>query len=193
MKKIEYIGKKFNRLTIIKEQSSYYCGKQKVTRVLCICECGKEKLATLSHIKANATKSCGCLIEEYWKNPNKKTKALKNKGEAGLNKFISAYKQGAKVRNLDWKLTQNEVRILTSNICNYCGREPSNISKSKSGNVFGDYIYNGIDRIDNTKGYILNNCVTCCEHCNRAKMSLSVEEFKILIDKIYNYFIVGNK
>lgn len=36
---------------------------------------------------------------------------------------------------------------------------------------------NGVDRIDNLVGYTDGNCVPCCQSCNIAKNSFSVEEF----------------
>jgi hypothetical protein len=39
------------------------------------------------------------------------------------------------------------------------------------------YTYNGIDRLDSTKGYTADNCVPCAGNINIAKQSLSVEEF----------------
>ena len=37
--------------------------------------------------------------------------------------------------------------------------------------------YSGIDRIDNAAGYTEGNVVACCRICNRAKETLSVQEF----------------
>jgi len=48
-----------------------------------------------------------------------------------------------------------------------------------------DYTYNGLDRIDNAKGYILDNVVPCCKHCNYAKRNMSTEKFYNLIKSIY--------
>lgn len=36
----------------------------------------------------------------------------------------------------------------------------------------------GIDRIDNTKGYISGNCIPCCWDCNRLKSNKTMSEFK---------------
>lgn len=48
-----------------------------------------------------------------------------------------------------------------------------------------DYTYNGIDRVNNDIGYIKNNCIPCCKICNRAKNSMSYDDFlnwiKILV------------
>jgi hypothetical protein len=35
----------------------------------------------------------------------------------------------------------------------------------------------GIDRIDNSKGYIAGNMATCCKRCNQMKSNLSQQEF----------------
>jgi len=36
----------------------------------------------------------------------------------------------------------------------------------------------GVDRVDNTKGYTKENCVPCCKICNRLKSDLTKEEFE---------------
>ena len=41
----------------------------------------------------------------------------------------------------------------------------------------GVFIYNGIDRLDPTRGYIAKNVVPCCKTCNVAKLRMSREEF----------------
>ena len=54
--------------------------------------------------------------------------------------------------------------------------------------VFGtkeDYEYSpSIDRIDNSKGYIKGNVVSCCKKCNTAKNTMTTEEFKQWIKKV---------
>ena len=51
---------------------------------------------------------------------------------------------------------------------------PSNIHKSAYNT--GDFTYQGIDRVDNTQGYHMVNCVPCCKKCNQAKLAMSKEE-----------------
>jgi hypothetical protein len=41
----------------------------------------------------------------------------------------------------------------------------------------GDFVYNGIDRRENSIGYTLANCVSCCGPCNMMKKVLSYAEF----------------
>jgi hypothetical protein len=110
-------------------------------------------------------------------------KKHKVSGLAGLNILYNHYKQGAKKRKLDFQLNLDQFKTLTQNKCNYCEIDPKQKSQSSDLNVvdetkaFGMYIYNGIDRVDSNKGYIFENCVSCCKICNRAKWDTPKEEF----------------
>lgn len=53
-------GDKFGSLTI-KSIFREPCGKQTITKALCICDCGKEKKVSFSNLSSGKTKSCGCL------------------------------------------------------------------------------------------------------------------------------------
>lgn len=50
-----------------------------------------------------------------------------------------------------------------------------------------------MDRVDSKKGYLINNVVACCWNCNKAKASLSQEDFLRLIENIYNNRIKNEK
>lgn len=55
--KIEYVGKQFGELTVIR----YIPGKKGVpTKLECLCSCGKTKIATAHAVKSGITVSCGC-------------------------------------------------------------------------------------------------------------------------------------
>lgn len=62
--------------------------------------------------------------------------------------------------------------------CFYCDSEPSNMISQ-----YG-FKYNGLDRVDSSKGYSLSNVVTCCKICNRAKSDLSQKDFYDWIEKL---------
>jgi len=119
-------------------------------------------------------KSCGCL----------KTKP---KGESGFNQLYTSYKMNAKKRNIEFLLTREEFKTLTKQNCYYCGEEPKQVVSNKECVDHSSYVYNGIDRIDNTKGYTKNNCVSCCGIHNKMKMCMSYHEFIDNIKKIVNY------
>ena len=96
-------------------------------------------------------------------------------GEAALNLLFATYRWHAEVdRDYKFELTHDEFRVLTKGNCFYCGAEPS----QKFGHQLnGQYIYNGVDRYDNSKGYSTENCVSCCGSCNKAKGKRSADDF----------------
>ncbi len=73
----------------------------------------------------------------------------------------------AKKRNLSFELTEDEFDAVTGrkSTCTYCGRNPANGKR------------HGIDRLDISKGYVLDNCVTACGDCNIAKGTRSASDF----------------
>ena len=75
-------------------------------------------------------------------------------------------RRGAQKRNYEWNLTPEDTSGLLLSDCYYCGK-PS---------VEGVKIH-GLDRIDNNKGYHLDNVVPCCEQCNIAKHANTKEDF----------------
>lgn len=108
-----------------------------------------------------------------------------------LSKY-QIYKMGAKKRNLEFKLSQDEAINLFFKQCNYCNKI------SSDGNI------NGIDRIDSDKGYFIENCVSCCKKCNWMKLNYSIDKFinivkiilknkKIIDDNIENNEILFKK
>ncbi len=102
-----------------------------------------------------------------------------------LNSLVKSYGRKAKNKKLDFSLTKDEMLKLFKSNCNYCGKTPSQVRKLPNSN--GHFIYNEIDRVDSTKGYIRSNCVSCCKDCNTAKNTLSVKKFLCLIKTIYEY------
>lgn len=181
--KDDITGKIFGRLTVLefshkKTNKKYYW--------LCRCICGKEIYARADSLKNGHTKSCGCLslenMDKYFKDHGNK----KAYGESSFRRVFYMYKRNAEKRGLSFLLTKDEFRTLTSQVCHYCGKEPNTIAKAY-GRTNGEYIYTGIDRIDNFHGYDLNNCVPCCEICNRAKLSMTQEQFIDWIHKASNY------
>ena len=78
-------------------------------------------------------------------------------------KFVTD-KISAERRGYSWQLNTGQATIFYTQPCHYCGEIPN-------GKL------NGIDRQDNSRGYIVENCVPCCPTCNYAKYQMSPEEF----------------
>ena len=89
-----------------------------------------------------------------------------------------------KKRGYTFELTEEQFAKITKQNCFYCGAKPNNIKNDKGS--FGAYTYNGIDRIDNNKGYVIGNIVSCCKKCNRAKDISNLKEYKNWIKRSYN-------
>jgi hypothetical protein len=75
---------KYNKLTIIEEIEPIIrlTSKRKVkTRMVkCLCDCGNEKILSLSHLKSGNTKSCGCFnIENIIKRNTKHNHMIRGK------------------------------------------------------------------------------------------------------------------
>ena len=141
------------------------------TKYECLCDCGKQ--ITVAHgnlirgLRNNGTgtKSCSCLRNSH---------ALPA-GIAAKNRVFYNYEKGAKTRGYEFEITFEQFEVLTKQKCHYCNCEPSMKCRVKGGN--GSYIYNGLDRVDNSIGYKISNIVPCCNFCNRAKKCMSQEEF----------------
>jgi hypothetical protein len=122
---------------------------------------------------------------------------------AARNQVYNNFRSHAKMRGFDFELTMEQAEVLFKSNCYYCGIEPKQVKKHPTGkinpnrkwilkNYFvpgGDYVYNGIDRKDNNKGYSLENCVPCCGRCNRAKDTTSYDEFLQYIDRLIQHRI----
>ena len=143
-------------------------------------------------------KNCGSHLVLRWDSIAKDTvqgkcsKCIGNSVTATVeplyNISYNRYKQNAISRNFNFELTRDQFKEIVSKNCIYCNNPPTEIQSLKRYNKTGHPIYmNGIDRIDSTKGYTLDNCVPCCEICNRMKLNYSLDFFYKHIEKIYNY------
>ena len=81
----------------------------------------------------------------------------------------------------------NQFYNLTQMDCYYCGEKPNNRRKGyfKNSGEF-DYIYNGLDRVNNNLPYQWDNVVSCCKYCNSAKGELTLAEFMEWVQRIKN-------
>lgn len=167
-KVIDLLGKRFGKLIVINKSDRQ--DKSRSYYWLCKCDCGNEKIILGRSLKSGNTKSCGC----YWVKRMKEIHNLEP-GLASKRKIYKIYKEQAKNRKLIFDLSFELFLKISQQNCHYCGLKPSN-RQSATGNN-GDFIYSGLDRKDNSKGYTLDNVVPCCKICNRAKNNLSYDSF----------------
>jgi hypothetical protein len=102
-------------------------------------------------------------VAEYREEHKLKVRAQYRKySKTPLGRFTKL-KSGAKQRGLKFDLTIDQYKNLIDNNCIYCiGPLP------KSGA--------GLDRIDNNKGYTIDNVVPCCRNCNVLRSNLLTKE-----------------
>lgn len=183
---IDYTGIQFPTFKVIK-----YLGKTKRRNWLCLCQCGTYYRSNSGMIQSNQKKSCGCL-KYTGKHKNQKY----DEKEAAYRAKVISYKASAKHRKISFNLSIEQAVNLLKGRCYYCGDYPAahfslkhkriNVHKNQENSKI---LYNGLDRLNNFKGYEIDNTVTCCAKCNYMKLTMSKQEFLNQIQKIYHHLI----
>ena len=177
-KTLDITGQKFGRLTAIERVPKPEHVSHTGVFWRCKCECGEIRTVSTGCLTSGNTKSCG-----------KHPRSLKA-GKSGSHAIFCQYRWNANKRGIPFELSEERFIRLTIQPCQYCGDPPANPSYC-GGNSTPQtferslYIYNGIDRVDNGRGYILDNCVPCCKQCNRAKTSMTVDEFLTWVARVH--------
>lgn len=84
-------------------------------------------------------------------------------------------KRRADLKNFEFSLSKSDHDTITAKDCYICGKPNTNTHK------------NGIDRYDNSIGYIPDNCRSCCGECNYMKREYSYDELFDKFKLIYQY------
>jgi len=195
VKRIDITNKQYEHFTVLKlgPAKRYPCGAM-VRKWICLCECGNTFQAIYAVINRGTVWSCGCL---NFTKPHGNAK--REPREVSWRALVNAYKQRARRDDLIWDIKRNEAISLFQSSCTYCGCPPGNqfnVYQTKKGRFRTKNIdrcsraaimFNGIDRIDSKKGYMLNNTVACCKICNYAKGSMSYNAFMKWINKLVKF------
>lgn len=86
----------------------------------------------------------------------------------------NSYRSSARQRKLKFALTYEEFMSFWQKPCSYCGAQINTI---------------GIDRIDNTVGYILENVTSCCTECNFFKKDMHRDELFSHVRRISSFLL----
>jgi hypothetical protein len=156
-------GQKFAMLTAIS------CDDERSSRIKTHtfwwfrCDCGKIRSIAKSCVMLGRTKSCGCLHRI----------TNQNRSINWQGKVFTNYRNGANQRGLVFSLSREQFSEIIEKDCFYCGTHPD-----KTIGYYGQsYAYNGVDRVDNSRGYEPGNVVPCCSMCNLMKKAYSAEQF----------------
>lgn len=162
-------GEVYGMLTVLEEcNEPNPNGEAGRTHTKVRCNCGTVKLVAKALLLNGRTVSCGCHRE-------------KKKAGSAWRALHVVLCRGARLRDLSVELTPDHIRVLGEMNCFYCGRGPSNERYPRRSYRT---IYNGIDRAENDKGYLIGNVLPCCLFCNRAKRDYSLERF---IEQLQRY------
>ncbi len=185
---IDIAGQQFGRLTAVSKES-IPTGRGTAARArvfwLCLCECGNTTIVDSNSLRTGNTRSCGCLVHEI---------RADQTGEVAKRDILRAYKNSAKRKTLVWALSDRQALYLMSQSCAYCGAPPKlrRISRSKKAKAnHAPAVVNGIDRIENDKGYECGNVVACCWTCNRLKGSMPFTEWDAWLGQVARHYIGG--
>jgi len=178
-----HIGESFNKLTIQRfVHFTYTPSGRKVPIVWAICECGKGKAISLWDIVSGKTKTCGFDHPHYL-----------DRTAPAFHRLYQRYEHVAKKTGKAFEISQDEFKRITKEPCHYCGIQPkkqsiaNNHTKYNTGRAISIYEYNGLDRIDSSKGYMLDNVLPCCSICNHAKHTMSYDDFIEWLDRIAKF------
>lgn len=118
--------------------------------------------------------------------------------DASARSVFKFYRDG----NLDF----SQFLRLSQQNCYYCDSPPFNKINifmqnyrqfSKFSQENGEFFYNGLDRINSALPHNLDNVVSCCKLCNKAKANMTILQFAALIKNIYEVwkipFVAGIK
>ena len=162
----KFIGKTFGNLLVLTFERRNERGQ---TFWKCKCKCGKEKIIRGDHLLDAKTKSCGC------NNQGARHHRWKGCGEIGGWTWNN-YKLGASRRKIPFQITVKEMWDVfekQNRKCALTGEElilpliqKNDISSNAS-----------LDRIDNTKGYTVNNIQWVTKKINFMKGKLSQSNF----------------
>jgi len=168
---VNLIGKRFCKLVVL-ERLLYAQNNVDNSAVWkCICDCGKNVIKTSRELsKKNISCGCDVVFIPKWMVTAKNVYYHYRDGDISFEDFL----------------------LLSQKKCYYCSCGPTkrhNVSKPSYKNKKDyDFLFNGIDRLDNSEGHNKNNCVTACWDCNRIKHILSCNNFIRQIGLIYNNF-----
>lgn len=139
----DFIGKKFNNLTILKEVDKTY-GRM----VLCLCDCGNEKVIALSSVKGGCTKTCGCLQKEMTSKAKKKAHGM----------------CGSRLENIYYMMRDRCTNPKNADYENYGGRGISFSPEWTTFDLFLENLPDGyaenltLNRLDPNENYSRDNC-----------------------------------
>lgn len=108
---------------------------------------------------------------------NSKCRNCRNKDNRNYRRNIAPkeryrfYEWNSRRNNREFSISFDQfVSVININVCYYCGSKDERL---------------GLDRVDSSVGYTLQNVVACCRRCNVAKNDMSQSDFIRLCSNVH--------
>ena len=150
------------------DKMSKYNPSYKRPMIFITCRCGNTRVIRRSSFgKIQLCASCAK------KQGQEKSRSVRASSDAvkSENDAWSTYRDNARRRRLDFRLTKQEFLGIRNQPCRYCGESAPS----------------GLDRINNIEGYFKENVAPCCSRCNYAKRDQNMTDFIRWVKRIYEH------
>ena len=137
--------------------------------------CGKDLPIPTEGFRKDGVQRCGDCYEKLKDIEKKRIRDPRNyrkESKENLGRYYSDYQANARKRGILFDLEFDVFCALITKPCDYC-------------NALCEEEVNGIDRVNNDIGYVIENAVPCCGMCNKMKSDYTLEQFKSQIVRIY--------
>ena len=149
MRYIDLTGQRFGHLVILERAEN---GKGGMTRFLCRCDCGNQKIIMSKHLKSGAIDNCGCMREERMRD-TKKSNGAHMGCKTRLYRIWCSMKGRCYNENRE-RYPDYGGRGIT--VCDEWIQDFNAFREWALANGYSDNLT--IDRKDNDKGYSPDNC-----------------------------------
>lgn len=179
----DIVGKRYGQIFI---ENFVRCDKSKSPYKYyyrCKCDCGVIKEVVRTNIITGHTKSCGCL-----RNKRGKLHNSWNGYEKISGRHFSSIKRHAKERNLLFSITIEDAwsqYVKQNGMCLLSGL-PLKLEEDKEKINLNNYKTASLDRIDNSKGYMLGNIQWLHKDINWMKGKFKQDDFISLCKLVAN-------
>lgn len=166
-------GQRFGKLFVKEKVGSYKYG----TKWRCICDCGNVTIVSKGSLTSGATQSCGC----------KRIEMMYQGCENLSGCYWSRLRKGASSRGLQFEITIEEAWNLFEKQNRKCAITGDTLTLER------DYTKNrtthtgSLDRIDNSKGYTINNVQWVHKDVNIMHNKRTLKEFVSLCRKVVEH------
>lgn len=162
-------GKKYYEWTVIERGPN---SKNKNTRWKCKCSCGKIGLVLSSDLKSGNHKSCGrCHFHVFIQ-----------------DSFWGEIKKQAARRGYEFKITKDYMTELWKSQDGKCALSGEILHMpEKAREQRGPKCTASIDRIDNSKGYVIGNVQWILKIINKMRREFTIEEYVEVCKKVSKY------